>query len=616
ENDNDEEEEEPLKSQARREKNRMAARRCRAKKIAMVQGMKEELKELFAANQDLKMQVVTWHRLFSREVKLREALKRVVLGVWSTSAAEATGFTAQEIIIKLEAGTVDLNSIFSKLQQNAPTATTIATATATAVTATAPTHGSTLPSPAASPATMTPKSPVVAETSLLVSPGGSGSVETSLQPSQPQPPLLPSSLAKPVGTFGLHHGAMQPTPLSPAPCNVPDSAGCAAATATSAAATAAAVSEPLLAVLPSWSSAPPPPPMTIGQPSPLLPPQPLLLNFPSLPSRASYKGNVTAPQSQPGTAVESATPVRSPTAQRPLQQLQTVTTAFAPASQLATAFATVAFQSPCHEWPPHTDSPRLTSPAKANGSSAATAAAAAAAAMDSSRMRPSIAFSRHTGYRGPIPATATPTPSVVAAPQPAPAPGVGYLEYGNLSSSVVKAARLGSPASPAPTMVSAIQGGAGDDAAAAADGDALFEAAHELRNLLLPLPLKDATGRNPFPPFLNVGGGGGGDVSLYAATLPRTLEDGLGNGGGGSCATAGAAIDGRGGGGGEAVTAAGCGSMRFPSLDLDAAPSNTLMALMDASLLIERNDSGGMEWLANLQEDAVSLDGAASSDCQ
>ncbi len=36
-------------------------------------------------------QVVTWHRMFSREVKLREAMKRLILAVWGSTTARHTG---------------------------------------------------------------------------------------------------------------------------------------------------------------------------------------------------------------------------------------------------------------------------------------------------------------------------------------------------------------------------------------------------------------------------------------------------------------------------------------------------------------------------------------------
>ena len=50
-------------------------------------------------------QVITWHMMFSREVRLREALKRIMSAMWQAGVSpNATGYTATDIIIALESG--------------------------------------------------------------------------------------------------------------------------------------------------------------------------------------------------------------------------------------------------------------------------------------------------------------------------------------------------------------------------------------------------------------------------------------------------------------------------------------------------------------------------------
>lgn len=49
-------------------------------------------------------QVVTWHRMFSREVRLREAMKRIIMAIWTQHTAHVTGHTANDVVIGLEAG--------------------------------------------------------------------------------------------------------------------------------------------------------------------------------------------------------------------------------------------------------------------------------------------------------------------------------------------------------------------------------------------------------------------------------------------------------------------------------------------------------------------------------
>jgi hypothetical protein len=49
--------------------------------------------------------MVTWHKMFSREVRLREAMKRIIAVMWSHDVAPgATGYTANDIIIGIESG--------------------------------------------------------------------------------------------------------------------------------------------------------------------------------------------------------------------------------------------------------------------------------------------------------------------------------------------------------------------------------------------------------------------------------------------------------------------------------------------------------------------------------
>jgi hypothetical protein len=49
--------------------------------------------------------MVTWHKMFSREVRLREAMKRIIAVMWSHEVPPAaTGYTANDIIIGIESG--------------------------------------------------------------------------------------------------------------------------------------------------------------------------------------------------------------------------------------------------------------------------------------------------------------------------------------------------------------------------------------------------------------------------------------------------------------------------------------------------------------------------------
>jgi hypothetical protein len=53
----------------------------------------------------LLLQVITWHKMFSREVRLREAMKRIIAVMWQSGVAPAaSGYTANDVIIGLESG--------------------------------------------------------------------------------------------------------------------------------------------------------------------------------------------------------------------------------------------------------------------------------------------------------------------------------------------------------------------------------------------------------------------------------------------------------------------------------------------------------------------------------
>jgi len=52
--------------------------------------------------------MVTWHKMFSREVRLRESMKRIIAVMWQNDVAPAaTGYTANDIILGIESGTTD-----------------------------------------------------------------------------------------------------------------------------------------------------------------------------------------------------------------------------------------------------------------------------------------------------------------------------------------------------------------------------------------------------------------------------------------------------------------------------------------------------------------------------
>lgn len=139
---------EETRARIRREKNRVAARKCRAKKMQFMVELQKTLRELMRKNEEYRLQVITWHKMFSREVRLREAMKRIIAVMWQSGGAPpaSTGYTANDVIIGLESGTLDINSLLRSLAviNNAhtlatdPNGTTSPTAAAAALAQPAP----------------------------------------------------------------------------------------------------------------------------------------------------------------------------------------------------------------------------------------------------------------------------------------------------------------------------------------------------------------------------------------------------------------------------------------------------------------------------------------------
>eukprot|EP00775_Hariotina_reticulata_P007695 gene7695-7894_t len=101
---------EHTKARIRREKNRVAARKCRAKKMQFMCELQQTLRELMRKNEEYRLQ------MFSREVRLREAMKRIIAVMWQSAVSPAaTGYTANDVIIGLESGTLDINSLLRSL---------------------------------------------------------------------------------------------------------------------------------------------------------------------------------------------------------------------------------------------------------------------------------------------------------------------------------------------------------------------------------------------------------------------------------------------------------------------------------------------------------------------
>lgn len=70
--------------------------------------LQRSLHGLMRKDEEYKLQVITWHKMFSREVRLREAMKRVIQVLWGANSASGAGlrtaYTANDIIIGLESG--------------------------------------------------------------------------------------------------------------------------------------------------------------------------------------------------------------------------------------------------------------------------------------------------------------------------------------------------------------------------------------------------------------------------------------------------------------------------------------------------------------------------------
>ena len=69
--------------------------------------LQKTLRTLVRKNEELRMQAITWHNMFGREVRLREAMKRLLATLWwggAGAAAGATGYSAHDVIVGLEAG--------------------------------------------------------------------------------------------------------------------------------------------------------------------------------------------------------------------------------------------------------------------------------------------------------------------------------------------------------------------------------------------------------------------------------------------------------------------------------------------------------------------------------
>ncbi|GBF87911.1 hypothetical protein Rsub_00623 [Raphidocelis subcapitata] len=103
---------EQTRAKIRREKNRVAARKCRAKKMAFMVDLQTTLRTL----------AITWHRMFGREVRLREAMKRLVTALWWRGAGAAgapgggPGYSAHDAIIGLESGTLEVDELLRTLE--------------------------------------------------------------------------------------------------------------------------------------------------------------------------------------------------------------------------------------------------------------------------------------------------------------------------------------------------------------------------------------------------------------------------------------------------------------------------------------------------------------------
>ncbi|KAJ9519232.1 hypothetical protein QJQ45_017894 [Haematococcus lacustris] len=109
----------------RREKNRLAARKCRAKKIACMQETEARRSQLEEANADLRAQLAALQAKFAAEVQMREALKNVILKQWAEpcgpdgqdASMRLAGLllpglnTAADVISAIEAGELEVDEL-------------------------------------------------------------------------------------------------------------------------------------------------------------------------------------------------------------------------------------------------------------------------------------------------------------------------------------------------------------------------------------------------------------------------------------------------------------------------------------------------------------------------
>jgi hypothetical protein len=66
----------------------VAARRCRARKVAAMSEARMRVQQLAVRNEELRVQLLALQKMFRREVALREALK-AILHVGAAAAAAA-----------------------------------------------------------------------------------------------------------------------------------------------------------------------------------------------------------------------------------------------------------------------------------------------------------------------------------------------------------------------------------------------------------------------------------------------------------------------------------------------------------------------------------------------
>lgn len=51
-----------------------------------------QVTDLSSQNEELKIQVVSWHRMFSAQVRLREGMKRLMAELWHSNPLPLLGF--------------------------------------------------------------------------------------------------------------------------------------------------------------------------------------------------------------------------------------------------------------------------------------------------------------------------------------------------------------------------------------------------------------------------------------------------------------------------------------------------------------------------------------------